>query len=419
MKWVLEKLFTWLTVYMANTGLMLFAITGMRGTGDWGTGERPTNFRETILWRQPNGMTPLTALLSRMDSESTDDPEFAWWEEQLGSIRVQETTGLAANTGSTALTCSGGGVSNLVPGDVMLVEKADQVSYDNELVIVATVVSDTAGTLARAQAGTTVAAIPANAYLTKIGNVFAEGTGVPNSSTRNPTKAKNYCQIFKTSYEVTNTAKKTKARTGDALKNDKKRKMFDHSISLEWGFIFGKAYETTGSNGKPLRFTGGLRSFITTNVTVFATTPTDTTFMNAIYPVFDYTSTGAGDERLVIAGNGALNALNLMVKNMSATRINYDGDIKFYGMSLQKWTIPQGRLFIKTHPLLNTHPRYTNSMFVINPSALVYRYMRDTDFEDNTQQKGQDSTQGRWLTECGLEVHHERSMAYIGNFTYP
>ncbi len=395
------------------------AIVGMRGTGDWGTDERPKNFRETILWRQPNGMTPLTALMSKMDSESVNDPEFAWWEEQNGSIRIQETTGLAANVGSTALAASGGGISNLVPGDVLLVEKADQATYDNEIVIVATVVSDTAGTISRAQSGTTVAAIAANTYLTKIGNVFAEGTGVPNSSSRNPTKAKNYCQIFKTSYEVTNTLKKTKARTGDALKNDKKRKMFDHSIALEWAFIFGKAYETTGSNSKPLRFTGGLRSFISTNVTVFATTPTETPFMNAVSGVFTYTSSGAGDERLILAGNGAMNALNLIVKNMAATRINYQGTIKFYGMSLQEWTIPQGRFLIKTHPLLNTHPRYTNSMFILDPSGMKYRYMRDTTFEDNTQQRGQDSQQGQWLTEAGLEVHHQAAFGYLGNFTYP
>jgi hypothetical protein len=56
------------------------AIAGLRGTGtaDWGTDERPKNFREMILWRNPNGSAPLTALMSKMRSESTDDPEFAW-----------------------------------------------------------------------------------------------------------------------------------------------------------------------------------------------------------------------------------------------------------------------------------------------------------------------------------------------------
>ena len=42
------------------------AVAGLRGTGDWGTDERPKNFRETILWRDPNGSAPLTALMSKM-----------------------------------------------------------------------------------------------------------------------------------------------------------------------------------------------------------------------------------------------------------------------------------------------------------------------------------------------------------------
>ena len=54
------------------------AIAGLRGTGDWATDERPKNFREMILWRRPNGKAPLTALMAKMKSEATNDPEFAW-----------------------------------------------------------------------------------------------------------------------------------------------------------------------------------------------------------------------------------------------------------------------------------------------------------------------------------------------------
>ncbi len=388
---------------------------GLRGTGDWGTDERPKNFRETILWRQPNGQTPLTALLGKMSEESTDDPEFNWWEEELNTIRVQETTGLAASGSSTTLTASGGGLYNLVPGDLLLVEKADSSTYDNEIVEVAAVASDTSATIVRASSGTSAAAIPANSYLTKIGNVYEEGSSAPSASMRNPTKFYNYTQIFKTSYKITETAKRTRARTGDPLKNDKKRKMFDHSIAMEWAFLFGRRHETTGAGGKPKRYTGGLRSYLTSNVTVFATTPTERTFMDAIYPVFNYNS-GAGDERLVLAGNGALNTMNRLAKDSSSSRINFDQVVRLYGMTLQRWILPQGTIYVKSHPLLNNHARYTNSMFVIDPSALKYRYLRDTTFKDNVQANDEDVQRGYWLTEAGLEVQHEKTMAYIGNF---
>lgn len=396
------------------------AIAGLRGSGDWATDQRPKNFRETILWRQPNGQAPLTALLSKMGEETTDDPEFSWWEEQLDSVRVQETTGLAANAGSTTLSASGGGLYNLVVGDLLLVEKADQATYDNEIVEVTAIASDTSATISRSAANSTLAAIPANAYLTKIGNVFAEGTSAPASSTRNPTKLLNYTQIFKTTYSITNTAKNTRTRTGNPVDTDKKRKMFDHSIAMEWAFLFGQKYETTGSNGKPKRYTGGLRQFISTNKTVFATTPTITTVLNALYPVFNYNSE-AGTERIAFVGNGALNALNLMIANATNVRVNWSQSITYFGMKFQTLELPQGTIYLKSHPLLNTHARYTNSMFVLDPTCLKYRCLkgRDTKFYDQIQAPDADTEIGQWLTECGLEVHHEKTMAYLGNVTYP
>lgn len=49
---------------------------GMRGNGDWVTDQRPKNWRETILFLYPNGSMPLTAIMSKMKSEKTDDPQF-------------------------------------------------------------------------------------------------------------------------------------------------------------------------------------------------------------------------------------------------------------------------------------------------------------------------------------------------------
>lgn len=387
------------------------AFAGLRGTGDWATDERPKNFRELILWRQPNGMAPLTALLSKMGSEKVDDPEYNWWEEQLSGLRLQVNG--VMNTTTTTVVVVDADALNLVPGDVLLIETSDATTA--EIVTVNGVASNTTFDVIRGQAGTSAAAIADNTYITKIGNVYEEGSASPSVSNRNPTKSTNYAQIFKTAYSITKTAALTRTRTGDPLKNDKKRKMFDHSVAMEHAFMFGKPYETTGSGGKPKRFTGGLRHFISTNVTVFSTTPTETTFLNAVTPVFDYDG-GAGNERIVFAGNGALTSLNKLAK--AGMQVRVDEVVKVYGMQLQRWITPQGTFYIKSHPLMNTHAKYTNSMFIIDPSALKYRFLRDTTFEDDIQSPDEDLIKGQWLTEAGLEIHHERTMAYIGNFVY-
>ena len=390
------------------------SIAGLRGTLDWATDERPKNFRELILKRNPNGTAPLTALMSKMASESVDDPEFSWWEEENNPVRVtMDATGASAT--STAFGLVSGGL-DLVPGDVLLVEKTEVAGYDNEIVLVSSVTSDVAIVVKRAQANTAGAATGVSAVITKIGNTYEEGSTSPNATTRNPTKKTNYCQIFKTAYEITNTAKATTTRTGDPLKNDKARKMFDHSAALEFAWFFGKAYEDTGGT-KVKRFTGGLRSFITTNAKVFTTAPTEDTFLDAVYKVFDYNAGNAGSERIVFAGNGFLNNLNKLARNSSSTRINFDSTIKVYGMELQRWVLPQGTLYVRTHPLLNVHGKFTNSAFIIDPSALRYRPLRDTVMQDNIQAPDADAQKGQWLTEAGLEIRHEKTMAYLGNFT--
>lgn len=392
------------------------AFAGLRGTGDWGTDERPKNFREMILWANPNGSAPLTALMARMRKQSVNDPEFAWWEESLAQVRVtiNYTTGYDSTVNTVII--DDGGLS-LVAGDILLVEKTEDSTYTNEIVVVSSVTSDTIVVLKRGQAGTTKAdaSLADGAALTKIGNAFMEGTTSPDVSLRNPTKKYNYTQIFKTAVEETRTATQTHTRTGDAWNNDKKRKSFDHSTTLEYAFMWGKRYEDT-SGTKPKRYTGGLRQFISTNVTIFSTTPTEDTLLNALYPVFNYDAAGAGNERIVLAGNGALNSLNRLARNSSSTRVNFDNTIKFYGMELQKWITPQGVFYVRTHPLMNLHSRFTNSLFVLNPAGLVYRPLMDTKFQDNIQANDADTRKGQWITEAGLEVQHEETFAYIGNF---
>jgi hypothetical protein len=397
------------------------AIAGLRGTGDWATDERPKNFRETILWRSPNGRAPLTALLSKMKSESTDDPEFAWYEEELNALRlsVNYSTGYTSSDTSIVVTSNVTDAQDCVAGDVFLVEKTLTTAYDHEILVVSSVTDTATIVFKRGQAGTTAAAIADTTKLTKIGNMYAEGTASPDASMRNPTKLYNYCQIFKTAYEITETAKHTRTRTGDPVKNDKKRKMFDHSVSLEFAMLFGKRYEGTGSNGKPARFTGGLlwalSQYASSMITVFSTTPTETTFTDAVYKVFDY-DTGAGDERIVFAGNGALNSLNKLAATQTRTRVNFDGIVDVYGMKLQRWVLPQGTIYVKSHPLFNTHTRFTNDMAIIDPTALKYRYVRDTMFKDNIQNNDEDTTKGQWLTEAGLEMEHAKTSAWISNF---
>lgn len=406
------------------------AVAGLRGTGDWGTDERPKNFREYILWRNPNGTAPLFALMSRVRKESTNDPEFAWWDEPNHLVRL--TVNKAGGYGTTETTLSvdstdpssaaprnqWGLASHLKPGDLLMVEPAEAATFTAEVLEVTNVINDNNFTVRRGAAGTTPAAIADNASLLLTGSAYPEGSGSALAVSRNPVKYFNYTQIFKTAYEITNTAKVTKTRTGDPVSNDKRRKMFDHSRAIEMALMFGQKSEISDQvTGKPKRTTDGIRKLVG-NANVFAVTPTIDLILDYVSPVFDY-DTPAGNSRIAFCGNGALNVINKTIKNDSGTRINFTPKIKQYGMDLNSLEFPQGSIYIRTHPLMSLHPVYNYSMFILDFASLKWRPMtgRDTKFEDNIQQKGEDLQKGQWITEAGLEMDFAGlTSAYIGGF---
>lgn len=402
------------------------AFLGLRGTGTFGADERPKDFRELILWEQPNGQAPLTALMARMGSESLSDPEFNWFQERQQLIRLKVNGAVGNLVTDTALVVAAEGVGVPVDGksvrvgDVFMLETANGALAERVLVT-ANAGNGTGLTISRAFGGSTIAAIPNNSWLLRVGTAFAEGSGAASSYSTNPVKMNNLAQIFKTSYEVTNTAKLTTFRTGDPLKNEKKRKMFTHAVDMELAYLFGSKAEVIGTNGQPLRSTAGIVSQLSTNVKAYDSSPNKfqiNTHVADLVKLFDYDAGGAGTERFIFCGNGYLLELQKAIEAKSNVRINFEGSIKVYGMELTKMVLPQGTFYIKTHPLFNVHPVHAYSALVFNPKGLIDRYLRKTNFEDNIQAPGSDYVKGQWLTESGPEVHFEGSHGFFTNCTY-
>lgn len=413
-------------------------VAGLRGTGDFSTDERPKNFRDMILFVNANGQSPIFALSARAKKKTVDDPEFAWWNETLVLIRLQinkagdylsTDTTLVVNSADPAagtMNLNYGTATHLKPGDLLMVEPAtDNATFAPEVVEVTNVASDTTFTVRRGAAGTTPAAIVDDAWLLLIGSSYAEGGTAPRAVARNPIKFSNFTQIFKNSYELTKTAEATTFRTGDPWSNDKKRKMFDHSRDIEMAILFGQKSEIASSveNGKPIRTTAGLRAQIpSSRQNVFSGavsfTGSSNNFLDAVYPVFDFDSP-AGDTRIAFCGNAALNALNKVAALQTNVRINSDRTIKVYGMEFQEFIMPQGRLLMKSHPLLNIHSGiYSKSMFVLDFASFTYVPLkgRDTKTMDDVQAKDEDVRRGFVQTECGFALDRGGlTCAYIGN----
>jgi hypothetical protein len=341
-----------------------------------------------------------------------------------GALTSSDTTLTvdSADPTSSTMGANWGNASHLKAGDLLLVEPStDSLTFTQELVEVVRAISDTQVIIKRGVGGTTAAAISNDANLTLIGSAYAEGSAAPQAISRNPIKFSNYTQIFKDSYELTGTADATTFRTGDPWSLDKKRKMFDHARAIELAMFFGRKHEGTGDNGKPLRFMGGLKQQISSDTSyIFSGSATPETLLDELHKVFDFESE-AGDERVAFCGNSALNALNKMILNESSTRMQWGGIISNYGLNFREFIMPQGRILLRTHPLLNRHPLHTKTMFILDFSALAYVTLkgRDTKSKDNVQNDDEDVKRGFIQTECSLMVDKGgRTCGYIGNVNY-
>ena len=408
------------------------AVAGLRGTGDWGADERPKNFREMIMWRNPNGVTPLFALMSKVGKQSTSDYEFNWWDEPVTIIRLQVNFAAGYGAGDTLITVdtadpstsapelAWGNATHLTEGDILMVEPANEANWaTTEYLKVVSVQSATQFTVLRSMLGSTAAAIADDRFLLKVGSAFGDGTSEPKATSRNPVKYTNFTQIFKTTYDITGRAVNTTIRTGDPLANEKKRRSTDHSKDIEFAMMFGRKSESIDSNGKVISTTDGLRRQIPSDTTtIFGGALTVNSFLDAAYKVFNWES-DAGNSRVMLCGNGALNIMNKTFRGDTNTEIQFMGKMKQYGMEMMEVGLPQGSLYLKTHPLMNRHATYTNAAFLVDFSALKWRPMkgRDTKFNDNIQNKGEDAQRGYWMTDAGLQVlYGGLTCGYLGNF---
>jgi len=391
------------------------AITGLRGTGEFSTDFRPKNYRELFTLLEPNGNAPLNALLAMGSSESTNDPEYKNFRDELPDRKLQ-VNGAVASTSTGTITIDASDDNKFaVAGSIIVNATTGEVMH---------VTADTTGTtltVTRNIGGTTFQ-IADNAELFIAGFAAAEGASTPTAISFDATVAANYTQIFRTAFAVSNTLRSTYLRTGDKLEEAMTKALKLHMSDIERAMFFGKKHEANGSTAQPTRFTGGLINSLSTVVDVatsFATyggasagNMTEEGFDSLlISTIFKYGS----KQKIAFVGETVANQLQQIGKDRwQPTAV--DGT---YGLSLTRYSTFAGDLMVHLHPQFRQIPGMKSAMVVIDFPYLVYRYLegRDTSLLENRQSPGADSVTHEYLTECGLELTQDKVHAYIKGWT--
>lgn len=435
-------------------------IQGMINTESFNDSDRrPKDWREMIMYLYPNGTASLTALLSLAGSgEVTTDPHYFWWTKKLptqtGTITGVYTDVLTTvyNPTNIAAAAKDKGVLyfKLSEDDAMGFRKGHQVllrdtSHDSagmginaEVTEVVTngVNSYLKVRLLQDDFAVTAAHVPGtfdHAYLEflsgttpialVIGNMNEEGADTPKEVVYEPIKMMNHVQIFRTSLSITRTAKKTKLRTGDHVKQAKKEALELHGIEMERAFMFGKRSEVMGPDGNPLRTTAGIlntqdidgnyllaRNYFSGTWRGTASTNGFAWLMEQFKTVFEY---GNNRERLAFCGPDTLLQISYLAQDVG--QIQLESVPTQLGINVTKLISPFGTVFLKQHPLFNAAAGLSKSMLIIDDDNIKYRYIDDTHYLPDRQGNGIDGETSEYLTEGGLELHHPETFMYLGN----
>jgi len=417
------------------------AFLGMRGNGDWTTNQRPENWRQKMLFLYPNGDLPLTAMMSMMGNESTDDPKFHWWEKSLAT-QAGAVANVYTDILSTAYTTGGAAGDTLYvkvtaavlgqirPGHQVLLRNTANYADDcNSKVVAITANGDSSYlTVKLLEADPTTTGIADCNYLLIVGNVNPEGGSMPQAIAYDPTEYYNLTQIFRTSVSMTRTAMKTRLRTGDQRKEAKREAFELHGVEMEKSAIWGVRSSNTGDNGKPERTSGGLIKNITGNGGVVSDFSLDSdydgeTWLGAgedwldvkIEEIFRY----GGQERMAFCGSGVILAINKLVKEYG--NYNLTDTMTSYGLAVKTWSTPFGKIHFKIHPLLSYEATNSNTAVIFDLQDIKYRYIDDTKFYDDPDKKNTgrnriDGSDEEWLTEAGYEFHHASKCGYLNGF---
>lgn len=429
--------------------MSVVAFLGSRASEDFTvTGWRPENWRQKILERFPNGDAPLTAILSVMGSEKTDDPHFHWFTRKMSTQSVSGTAGAFVYRNSDLSTAYAAS-SDVAAGTTVYVKmpvasvkefrKGHQVLFRDASNYTNDLTGEVVGVLQNgASSWVAVKTLEADGTgdgdlsdcdnFLIIGSLHAEGAAIGTGVTYDPVEGSNYTQIFRNPLSMTRTAMQTRLRTPDQYKDAKKQAAQMHSVEMEKAFLWGRQSLTYDENGNPKRSTCGIIKAITTlasdNVVDYTrqtsaayqgkkwTEAGKKWFDTTLEQVFRY---GTKD-KLCFCGSGALLGIQELAE--STGMITLEPGTMEFGIEISTWRTVFGTLRLKTHPLFSYETTNRNSMLILEPEQIKYRYVQDTMYKsDKAWRDGGfssvDALAEEYLTECGLEYGHMDGSAFL------
>jgi hypothetical protein len=371
-------------------------VSGTRGTANIGADVRKYDVSDK-LWLVDADYATLAFFVRKLNKQKTTDPEFRWFEKTSPSRfdAVNHSSGYTATATSIVVDDgtkfrAGMVIQNVSTGEQMRV----------------TGVSGNTLTVVRGWGTTAAAAIANNAVIVILGNANEEGANVPTALTTTTTKKANYTQIFREPFEVTGTENSTEIYAGpNDLAQLRREHLQLHLKDIERAFFFGEPKEDT-SGSQPIRATGGLRYWLSTNV------QTSSTLTNALFEqwIRNVYAKG-GDKKMGFVSPLIASAIN----SWALGKLQMFPKDKTYGIAVTNYLSIHGELNFVVEKLFAENTTYNGYAFAVDMERVAYRYLqdRDTKLLKNRQNPGEDKIVEEYLSEVGIQVITEDRHGFL------
>lgn len=318
--------------------------------------------------------------------------------------RVCQVSGTYSASGNVTITVKGAGSSSaniFTVGDVVLNVRT------GERFKIATVASTTTVTVLATERGIGSSSLAAGADgddLVIIGNASEEGSGARNVNSTRAVDGYNYTQIFKKTFAVTGTEDVSMLYGGPDLPFQRMKKGLEHAKDIEFALLFGTRDSlTTGTQGKPMRFTGGVDEFIESN-SAYIQDQNGQPLTRADLDVFLREGFSYGENnKIFMVGANLLSAITEIAQGQLRT---VQG-VNTYGLAINRWISPHGEIDIVHNPLF-AGP-FVDRGYLLDMDSFKYAYLmgprgsRDTMLRMDIGANDVDGQVDEFLTECGIE----------------
>lgn len=393
------------------------------GSGDANLRPRDISLDPTFI----TSFTPLIYELALRDPKGAIDNVYNWAErDHVSAINKIDNVG-GYSAGATTLKIDDASIVNI--NDQIRNERTKEIYW-------VTARSTGANTIdvVRNIGGTGAAAINNDDDLLNLGGAFEAASSSPDSIQSSNVRGYNYLQIFRQTFLISGDSLRMNPQAMLDYGDDARMKMEQQLRDIEHSFIFGKRHLDTITKTTPAYMTGGLESFITTNVEPAGGTIDEDEWNEFLADKAFY---NGSQQKVAICGRNYFKALSkwargaYTLQTMGTALRDVAG-----GVNVSLYVSPTGQeLLLYNHELFKQTTELAGMCIVIDPEKIRLRYAErnqggptPANFDyptgkmllvEDTQTRGVDGFRAEYFAQIGLEMRDETSFAIMTGMTGP